>query len=124
MKILRNVRRLLSLIGFLSNERLFACKYGHLIGTAVIFTLLMMAKLTSISYMVTHWRMGDYENSVYAGLQVAAVMPNIVSIITMMYHKENVRQVISYFQRISDDCKSTELKAHWIGSIRFQSMYI
>lgn len=108
MIILRRTRQAFSLLGYLSHERIFAFKFGHAIASSVFMLVLILFELSSVIYVVRHLKIGDFKNSLYAGLQMMAVLPAIASFITMMYHKDKVRDVIDGFQKISDQCNSVE----------------
>lgn len=104
MKILHYTRRAFSLVGYLSNERTFASQTIHAIVSFLFILTLLVFEVSSIIYVVIHLKAGDYRNSLYASLQVMAVLPTIPSFFTMMYHKDKVRDVIGYFQKMSDQC--------------------
>lgn len=104
MKILRNIRRAFSFIGFLSDEKIFGIKTVHTIVTLLFFPTLILFEVSSVVYVVRQIQIGDYQNALYASLQVAAVLPAIVSAITMMYQKDKVRDVIVGLQKIFEQC--------------------
>lgn len=104
MKILRRVRWAFSLAGYLPDERIFDFKYGHAIASFLFILALILAEITSITYVMHHLKVGDYQNCVYAGPQIAAVLPKIVSVLTMLYHKDKIRDVIHGFQKMFDKC--------------------
>lgn len=110
MKILRNNRRAFALMGFLSDERIFAFPHGHTIANFLFVLILVVEDVTSITYMMRHLKIGDMQNALYASLQIPAVVPAIVILITMMYDKDKVRDVIGGFQKICDQCNPNHIK--------------
>lgn len=76
---------------------------------ALVFTFILMLYslfgLASSVYVVRHLRMGDIENSLYAGFQVAAIFSAIGSFLTVGYRKQKVRIIIDKIQKIVDDSK-------------------
>lgn len=119
MRILYNTRRVLSVLGYLSNEPVFAFKYGHEIFSLTFFVILALFEVSTIMYAVIHLSAGDYQNSLYAGNPAAAVFPAIASFITMTYLKDEVRIVIDAFQNIADKCNndSTDYSTRIINQI-------
>lgn len=108
MKILRNTRRVLSLMGYLPDERIFSFKYGHVISSLLFILTLILLGVSSIIYAMRRLNAGDHPNFLFASNQVVAVIPAIVSFCTIMYHKEKIRDVIASFQKITDQCNATE----------------
>lgn len=105
MYILRYTRRAFSLIGYLSNEK---------ITSFVIMLLLVFTEAGSITYVVFHWQIEDYENCLHAGLQVVALLPAVVSLCSMWYHRYEMRDIIDGFQRICESCK---ICSHKLGNV-------
>lgn len=104
MKILCKVRRAFAIIGYLADEKIFVFKYCHTLVSCLFMLILTLFEASSTIYLVRHLKIGDYINSVYAGAQMMAVLPRIVSFGAMMYHKDKVRDTIDGFQGISDNC--------------------
>lgn len=113
MKILRGVRWAFSCAGYLPDERIFDFKYVHAITSFLFILTLILAEITSITYVMHHLKIGDYLNCIYAGLQIAAVSPELVSVFTMMYHKDKVHDVIHGFQTIFDKCNEYRPDMHF-----------
>lgn len=109
-KIFRNFRRVFFFVGYLPEERILDGKYGHAVTSFLFICTLFACELTSIAYVVHHWKIGDYKNSLFACLQVAAIIPSIASFCTIMYHRDQLREVIDQFQRIFDECNESHLK--------------
>lgn len=122
MKILRNTRRTFSDMGFLTDERIFTFKYGHSIATAFFIFILIFCEVTNITYVVHQLKIGDYTNCLYAGLQITAVLPTIVSFLTTIYRQGKIREVIGEFQKISDKCNHNHalVMSNFQNIIQFQ----
>lgn len=112
MKILRNIRRAFSLVGYLSDEGFFAFKFGHEIVSAVFIVMLILFESSSVIYAVRHLKSGDYQNFLHASYQLIGLITAIVSFFTMMWHKGEIRDVIADFQEIFDKCKSSGYWSH------------
>lgn len=104
MKILRYTRQVLAFIGYLSDKRIFRFKFFHTILSLLLFIILILLELASSFYVVHHLQIGDVQNGLYGALQVTATILLIGGYCTIMYHKDNVRQVIDEFQIISKKC--------------------
>lgn len=68
-----------------------------------ILILYSLFELASTVYVVRHLRMGDIENSLYAGFQVAAIFSTIGCFLTVGYRKQEVRTIIDEIQKIVDE---------------------
>lgn len=110
MKILRNTRRAFSLLGFLSDEPIFASKHVHTIASLIFIFDLLLEEVTSITYMVKHMLIGDYQNALFASLQIPSVLPAIVILFTMLYRRDKVRSIILELQRLVDNCNCRGLR--------------
>lgn len=104
MQILRYTRRMLAFFGCLSDERIFRFEFLHTFTALIILIILILLEVSSGIYVVKSLQIGDIENSLYGALQVSALILLFGSFGTIMYHKENFRQVIDGFQQISDKC--------------------
>lgn len=105
MKILPRIRGRFALIGFLPDERYFGVRFAHTLVSILIFVILLMQEMCSITFMVTHFRAGDIEGGLYAAFQVSAVIPLIGSFITIMYNRHTIGRVIVTIQQIVNECK-------------------
>lgn len=112
MKILRNIRRAFSLVGYLSpsDERIFAFKFGHEIVSVLFIVILILFESSSVVQAVRHLKIGDYQNFLHASNQLIDLITAIVSFFTMMYHKYKIRDVIDGFQNFFDTCKPSKCK--------------
>lgn len=104
MRILRNNRFLLSLLGFLPDEPIFPYKFVHTIVSSLVFLALILCQVSNTVFLVGHLKIGDYQNSMYAGIQTAGAITVIPILISLTYYHEKVRYVIGGFQRIFDKC--------------------
>lgn len=101
MKILQNIQRIFSIIGYLPDPR---DHWQRIIVPIMVLITLISMEVSAAVYAVRHIQSGDIENSLYAGLDVPGTLLMIGTYLTIMYHKEKVRQVIDDFQKIFDEC--------------------
>lgn len=102
MKTLESIRKLFLITGYLSDGGIFRCNFCHKFVSLFILFLVLVFEFTSVIYVVRHLQIGDIANSLYAGLQVAAMLPAIGSFFTLMYHKEKVQELFHNFQNLFD----------------------
>lgn len=67
-----------------------------------ILMLYLLFEVASTIYVVRHLKIGDIENSLYAGFQVLAIFSTIGCFLTVGYHKQKVRIIIAEIQKLVD----------------------
>lgn len=108
MKILESIRQKISFIGYLTDEGIFRNTFYHAIVSVVLILIVFTFQLTAAIYVLRHLQIGDIENSLYAGLDVPATSMLIGTLLTILYNKKKVREVIDNFQNIFDKCKDRD----------------
>lgn len=98
-----------SLLGFLPDEPIFSHKLVHTILSSLFFLVMIVCLVSSIVFVVDRLKVGDYQNCLYAGIQIAGISTSIPTFISMVYHQEKVRDVIGGFQQIFVKCKCAYL---------------
>lgn len=93
-----------SLVGFLPEEPVFPFKFVHAIVTSIFILTLILSQISNAIFVKEHLKIGDYQNCVYTGLQIAGASTTIPIILSMLYYHEKVRDVIVGFQNIFIKC--------------------
>lgn len=102
MNVLKSIRTVFAYLGYLPGKGIFKNKFSNKIASLINLMLVLTFEFTSLIYMVGHLKIGDIENSLYAGFQAAALLPAIGSFSTLMYHKRKIWKILDSFQRIFD----------------------
>lgn len=104
MEILRLSQRAFTFVGFIPGKQIFRLKIVHTIISLFILLNLFVLVATSVVYVVRHLQIGYIENVLKASFQISATTPLLASFITIIYHRDKVREVIETFQEISNKC--------------------
>lgn len=105
MQIINPVQKVLKFIGLCSVSNKYL-RFGQQLVWTCVFTELIFMTSASGLYVLEALKIGDVENSMFAGFQMAAALCDFGSVITMVHHKKGVRKILEELQTIYDHCKS------------------
>lgn len=102
MEILSLIRQTFAVIGYISDGRIFRSRRHQTVVSVIVLMILIAYELSCAVYFVQNLQVGEIENSLYAVLQASALTSSIGSFLTMIYHKESIRMLISHLQNTFD----------------------
>lgn len=109
MKILFNIQRAFTVIGFLPKSHEKAHRAKCVDTTSLVLILIMILyEVSCVIYVVLRAEIGDYVNCLNASTQAMCVLPTLFGFCTMLYHKDKIRDVIAGFQKIFNYCNVFE----------------